>query len=227
MACFEADIRPTERFLCERFITASIDVDADYSSDTLHNVRLQSGNYIPRLKVMSLDIESARVTDLSAFNTYLPPDAPLQLAAGTASLASELVLQATDADGWLTLDSNDMEFILDGQSLRADLALDIKVVDGVPRDMVFDLSGSSVVLSGVSVTGEERSFSDDGWAASLQLTEAETTWQKPLPHVQKFYLLTSGNATQVKRYLDTNVYKHNFLATNATAEDFLTLTAYT
>jgi hypothetical protein len=58
--------------------------------------------------------------------------------------------------------------------------LDIKVVDGVPRDMVFDLSGSSVVLSGVSVTGEERSFSDDGWAASLQLTEAETTWQKPL-----------------------------------------------
>jgi DNA polymerase-2 len=58
VACFEADIRPTERFLCERFITASIDVDADYSSETLHDVRLQAGDYIPRLLVMSLDIES-------------------------------------------------------------------------------------------------------------------------------------------------------------------------
>lgn len=58
VSCFEADIRPPERFLCERFITASIDVDADYSSETLHNVRLQAGDYIPRLEIMSLDIES-------------------------------------------------------------------------------------------------------------------------------------------------------------------------
>jgi DNA polymerase-2 len=56
--CFEADIRPTERFLCERFITASIDVNADYSGEILHNVRLQPGDHIPRLEVMSLDIES-------------------------------------------------------------------------------------------------------------------------------------------------------------------------
>lgn len=63
VACFEADIRPTERFLCERFITASIDVDADYSSDTLHNVRLLPGNYIPQLEVMSFDIESDYETD--------------------------------------------------------------------------------------------------------------------------------------------------------------------
>jgi len=58
VSCFEADIRPPERFLSERFITASIDVDADYSSETLHNVRLQAGDYIPRLEIMSLDIES-------------------------------------------------------------------------------------------------------------------------------------------------------------------------
>ena len=31
IACYEADIRPTERFLCERFITAAIDVDAHTS----------------------------------------------------------------------------------------------------------------------------------------------------------------------------------------------------
>jgi DNA polymerase-2 len=58
VGCFESDIRPTERFLCERFITASIDVDADYSEQSLHNVRLQPGDYRPDFEVMSFDIES-------------------------------------------------------------------------------------------------------------------------------------------------------------------------
>ena len=58
VACFESDIRPAERFLCERFITASIDVDADYSAQPLHNVRLQPGEYQPKFEVMSFDIES-------------------------------------------------------------------------------------------------------------------------------------------------------------------------
>jgi DNA polymerase-2 len=63
IACFESDIRPTERFLCERFITASVDVDADYSSEVLHNIRLQPGDYRPDFEVMSLDIESDYESD--------------------------------------------------------------------------------------------------------------------------------------------------------------------
>ena len=60
IACFEADIRPKERFLCERFITASVDVSIDEFDrhERLHNVRLQPGDYIPRFEIMSLDIES-------------------------------------------------------------------------------------------------------------------------------------------------------------------------
>ena len=63
LSCFEADIRPTERFLTERFITASVDIDADYSASVLHNVRLRPGDYVPRLEVMSLDIESDYQSD--------------------------------------------------------------------------------------------------------------------------------------------------------------------
>ncbi len=63
IACYEADIRPTERFLCERFITASVDIDADYSKEGLQNVRLQPGEYTPNFEVMSLDIESDYETD--------------------------------------------------------------------------------------------------------------------------------------------------------------------
>ena len=63
IACFESDIRPAERFLCERFITASIDVDADYDAAGLHNVRLQPGDYRPDFEVMSFDIESDYESD--------------------------------------------------------------------------------------------------------------------------------------------------------------------
>jgi len=63
IACYEADIRPTERFLCERFITASVDIDADYRREGLQNVRLQPGEYTPNFNVMSLDIESDYETD--------------------------------------------------------------------------------------------------------------------------------------------------------------------
>ncbi len=63
IACYEADIRPTERFLCERFITASIDIDADYSNQVVHNIRLQPGNFTPDFEVMSVDIESDYETE--------------------------------------------------------------------------------------------------------------------------------------------------------------------
>ena len=56
--CYESDIRPPERFLTERFITGSVDIDADYQNHRLDNVRLQPGKYIPSFEIMSVDIES-------------------------------------------------------------------------------------------------------------------------------------------------------------------------
>ena len=58
IACYEADIRPPERFLCERFITAPVNIEADYNAEGLHDVPLRPGDYTPQFEVMSLDIES-------------------------------------------------------------------------------------------------------------------------------------------------------------------------
>ena len=63
IACYESDIRPPERFLCERFITASVDIESELEAATLHDVPLRPGEYIPKLEVMSLDIESDYETD--------------------------------------------------------------------------------------------------------------------------------------------------------------------
>ncbi|MCG6890126.1 MAG: DNA polymerase II [Gammaproteobacteria bacterium] len=63
IACYEADIRPPERFLSERFITAAIDIDADYSTEVIHDLRLQPGEYRPDFAVMSFDIETDYESD--------------------------------------------------------------------------------------------------------------------------------------------------------------------
>ncbi len=63
IACYESDIRPTDRFLTERFITASIDVGADYNRGKINNVRLQPGRYVPGFSIMSVDIESDYQTE--------------------------------------------------------------------------------------------------------------------------------------------------------------------
>ena len=58
LPCFESDIRPTERFLNERFITAAVNVEADYSNRAIENVGLKPGEYTPSFTVMSIDIET-------------------------------------------------------------------------------------------------------------------------------------------------------------------------
>jgi DNA polymerase-2 len=63
LPAYEADIRPADRYLNERFITASIEVDTEYSQRPVNNVRLQPGSYVPQFTVMSIDIETDYQTD--------------------------------------------------------------------------------------------------------------------------------------------------------------------
>ena len=58
LACYESDIRPTDRFLNERFITASVNVASEYSNQAIENVGLKPGDYTPGFTVMSIDIET-------------------------------------------------------------------------------------------------------------------------------------------------------------------------
>ncbi|WP_071825894.1 DNA polymerase II [Phytobacter massiliensis] len=62
---YEADVRPPERFLMERFITAPVWVDGDMQGDRLLNARLKPNpHYRPSLKWVSLDIETTRHGEL-------------------------------------------------------------------------------------------------------------------------------------------------------------------
>ncbi|KWR88056.1 DNA polymerase II [Cupriavidus sp. IDO] len=63
---YEADIRPPERYLMERFITAPVWFDGEPdASDVLRNAQMKpSAEYRPTLRVVSLDIETNAFGDL-------------------------------------------------------------------------------------------------------------------------------------------------------------------
>ena len=63
LSIFEADIRPTDRFLMERFITAGVEVTGvpvlSQGQVTYTDARIRPVQYVPELNVVSLDIETS------------------------------------------------------------------------------------------------------------------------------------------------------------------------
>jgi len=68
--CWEDDIRPHERYLMERFITAganlTLSTNINQSTKPFKNATIKLGNYKPNLRWLSIDIE----TDMKAHDLY-------------------------------------------------------------------------------------------------------------------------------------------------------------
>ena len=129
---------------------------------------------------LHLQIPSARVKDMSVYNTYLPPDSPLQILDGQADLKADVTLKPESAAGYVSLVSTGMHSLIDDQEVEAELIADIKLVGGVPQNMDFDIASSSIQINNVKVTGYEKSFDDDNWGAKLTLNKARAVWKKPV-----------------------------------------------
>ncbi len=61
---FEADIRPTERYLMERFITAPVSVEGEARDGVVHSELKPAPDYRPKLRLVSLDIETSATAEL-------------------------------------------------------------------------------------------------------------------------------------------------------------------
>ena len=129
---------------------------------------------------LHLQIPSALVKDMSVYNTYLPPDSPLQILDGQAELKADVMLKPESAAGYVRLVSSGMHSLIDDQELEAELIADIKLVGGVPENMDFDIASSSVEIKNVKVTGNQKSFDDDNWGVLLTLNKARAVWKKPV-----------------------------------------------
>lgn len=129
---------------------------------------------------LRLHIPSARVKDMTVYNQYFPDDSPLQILNGEANLVADILLKNDDADGFIHLATEGMHARVDEQEVRAAMTADIKLVGGIPKNMDFDISGSTITLDEVNVVGGEKSFRDEDWNASFVLSKGQTVWKKPV-----------------------------------------------
>ena len=127
-----------------------------------------------------LAIPSARIIDMSVYNDYLPPDSPFAFTGGSAELTSDISLTPDSADGFVKLRAHDMSAHVDQQDVEGELAVDITLIDGVPEQMDFDISGSTVVLDNVRVAGGEAGHDDENWAARFLLKKGRVLWKRPI-----------------------------------------------
>ena len=125
IAVFESDIRPTERYLTERFITAPVIIHNPGNATQMINPAIKTGEYEPDFRLMSLDIETAYDTnDLFSIayicentqrilmigesdtaNTELPDGAQIQFVKNETDLLNLFIQQVTKLDpdifiGW-------------------------------------------------------------------------------------------------------------------------------
>jgi hypothetical protein len=132
------------------------------------------------LHALKLRIPSARVTDMSVYNQYLPPDSPLRVEGGEADLRVDIEMERNSADGFLLLESDGLRASLNDQRIAGELTLNIVLIGGVPEDMSFDISGSWLTLDNVSVAGSQQNFEGGAWQARFDLRDARIVWAKPV-----------------------------------------------
>ena len=55
----ESDIKPTDRYLMERFVTGSLIADGEITNGVMHNPRIRPSNFRPTLRTVALDVEAS------------------------------------------------------------------------------------------------------------------------------------------------------------------------
>jgi hypothetical protein len=168
---------------------------------------------------INLKLHSARVRDMSSYNAYLPPNTPLSLVSGEATLVGDLSLKPDRAEGQLLLAGEDIRVKWDRQELSGDLKVELLVGDGSAKDLHFDITGSSVLLEGFRVIGAAGSASTpDDWHARLQLDETQIRWHKPM-HLDMQAYVTVKDTRPFVDLLDSVRGKHAWIDKLLTLEN--------
>ena len=172
----------------------------------------------PTVTTVDLEIPSARVTDMSVYNQYFPEKLPLRLTGGEAALTADIHLEQASAGGYVRLDTEGLQSRLDEQQIAAELEVDINLAGGVPADMAFDISGSSVRLDEVRIQGDAKSFDQPGWAAQFDLSEGKVVWKKPVM-LQAKAAVSMRDSRPVVAVLANQRGKHGWIEKLLTVED--------
>ncbi|NVK42934.1 MAG: hypothetical protein HWE39_16955 [Oceanospirillaceae bacterium] len=172
----------------------------------------------PTVAAIDLRIPSARVTDMTLYNRYIPGSTPLRLSGGQAQLSADIHLERESAGGYVRLATEGLQSRLDDQLLSGELMLDINLAGGEPGNMAFDISGSSLRLDEFKVAGDELRFDQPGWAARFDLDRGQVLWKDPV-RLDAEGRITMQDTRPIVALLANQRGKHGWIEKLLTTED--------
>lgn len=129
-------------------------------------------------RTVEMNIPAARIADMTAYNTYLPRNAPFRILGGTADLSAKLVMAGEDsATGFLKMTTSRIDADLDGDRMSGVIVLDIPIVGGSSKAKRFDISGSALSIQDVRVTGNHATA---GWTGRVDVGKGRVVWKRPM-----------------------------------------------
>ena len=129
---------------------------------------------------LHLTIPSAKVKNIAIYNSYIPKNSPFKLTKGTADMSADILLSANDAKGFVKLQTQGLTMKVDDQKISARLSLDAKIIGGSPKDMAFNIAGSTIVLDQAKIIGNTSTYKQPDWSATVGLKKANIVWRKPI-----------------------------------------------
>ena len=165
-----------------------------------------------------MQIPTARVKKVSLYNQFLPKNSPFKFLNGSADLKADIALSSNNAKGSVSFKTHGFTMSVDDQKIEARLNADIKIASGVPKKMIFDISGSSIVLDQAKVKGTQTSYNNPDWSAIVKLEKANATWKKPIK-LQSKTTLTIKDSRPIVAMIDNKREKHGFVSKILTVKD--------
>lgn len=130
------------------------------------------------VRTVEMNIPSATISDLTAYNTYLPKNAPFKILSGTAKLSAKLDIAGDDTTtGFMKMTTSRINADMDGDRISGVLVLDIPIVGGSRKAKRFDIAGSTLSIQDVRVTGNHATA---GWGARLDVGKGSVVWKRPM-----------------------------------------------
>ncbi len=167
---------------------------------------------------LHLQIPSARVKKVSLYNQFLPKDSPFSFAGGSANLNADIKLEPNAAKGYLNFATRGLTMKADDQKISARLSAKIKLAGGEPKNMKFDISGSTITLDQVKVVGKKAKYNKKDWSAIVKVKRANVVWRKPI-WLKSETQLTIKDSRPIVAMIDNKRDKHGLISKLLTIEN--------
>ncbi|HET7716153.1 MAG TPA: hypothetical protein VFK86_11045 [Bauldia sp.] len=158
------------------------DETAAVVEDVTLNVSALAENVSPKdggaVKTVEMTIPSAKITDMTAYNVYLPKSTPIRIVGGTAELSARLEMGEDDANGFMKMTTSRVDTDIAGDRISGVIALDVAIAGGSVKERRFNISGSTLSVNDVRVTGSHAT--SGGWSGRVDLGKASVVWKRPM-----------------------------------------------